>query len=506
MAFSILYKLILIVVGLMIPRLFILNYGSELNGLVSSVALVLTYIGLVEAGVGESSLQAMFQPAARQDRRRTNEILSATTVYYNKIGTLYFVALFVLAVLYPIFVVVKSADYLTVFAYILLSGMMAGVNLFLVAKIILVMNAEGDTYIQSIILMITFVFASITKIICMRAGANILIIQASYLITSLAFTGIYIVIAKKKYPWLNFRARQDFGAIKQKDEVLIHKISGIVFQNADILTLTLFCDLTVVSIYMLYKMIGSMIDSMVSIMGESVNYILGQTFSANKDKKKYCALIDFFNVYYSAIAFALYSTMFILMNPFLRFYTSGFQENYIIAYLPYLYIIMALLMVSREAMLRTITVAGFFKQTIRQTIIETAINLIVSIAAVIVLRKIGGNILGLYGVLTGTIVALVFRTIIINTYANKKILERSSRKTFKIMMTNCVLGLLVTGVVQYSSFSISSYVDVIKYGCLFTVAILILFLLIHSLLNQREFKMLYTFLGKRVLKAGIRRT
>lgn len=92
-ASSILYKIITITLGLVIPKLFITSYGSEINGLQSSVNQIFTYIALIEGGIGAATLQSLFAPVAKNDNRKVNEYLSATSQYYNKIGIIYFVLL-----------------------------------------------------------------------------------------------------------------------------------------------------------------------------------------------------------------------------------------------------------------------------------------------------------------------------------------------------------------------------------------------------------------------------
>ena len=86
---SLIYKVLTCSIGLIIPRIFVMSYGSELNGLQSSVTQIFGYIALIEAGVGASALQSMFAPAAKKDRDGTNAILGAVGKYYNKIGVIY---------------------------------------------------------------------------------------------------------------------------------------------------------------------------------------------------------------------------------------------------------------------------------------------------------------------------------------------------------------------------------------------------------------------------------
>ena len=86
-------------------------------------------------------------------------------------------------------------------------------------------------------------------------------------------------------------------------------------------------------------------------------------------------------------------------------------------------------------MLYTINYAGHFKLTTPQSIIETVINLVVSI--------IGVQFWGIYGVLLGTIIALFYRTNDIIIYANTKILKGSPVKTYFIYAVNICMMLVL---------------------------------------------------------------
>ena len=44
-------QLIAIILGLVVPRLFISSYGSDVNGLLSTITQLFTYLALLEAGI-----------------------------------------------------------------------------------------------------------------------------------------------------------------------------------------------------------------------------------------------------------------------------------------------------------------------------------------------------------------------------------------------------------------------------------------------------------------------
>ena len=47
-------QLIAIVLGIIVPRIMISSYGSDVNGVISTTAQVFSYLALLEAGIGQS--------------------------------------------------------------------------------------------------------------------------------------------------------------------------------------------------------------------------------------------------------------------------------------------------------------------------------------------------------------------------------------------------------------------------------------------------------------------
>ncbi len=493
---SLIYKILTCVVGLLIPRLFVLSYGSELNGLQSSITQIFAYIALIEAGVGEATLQSLFQPIAEKQYKKANEILSATTYYYNRIGLIYFILLFSLAILYPLIIHVEDVSFLTVFGYIVFAGLTTGINFFFQSKIILILQADGTVYINSMIVTVTYLLTSIVKIVCILSEMNIVLIQFGFFAVNMIGTGAYYIIARRKYSWINFREKPNMKAIEQKNSVMIHKIAGIVFQNTDIVLLTVVCGLKVVSVYTMYKLVINMVTTIIASFGDSINFVFGQTYNG-PNRTKYQRLIDTFNVYYSAVAFALFAVTSILILPFLKLYTAGMDINYIYPILPLLYICIEVLQVGREAMVRTITVAGHFKKTQKAALIEMSVNLCMSIVLVFVFKEIWGAMAGLYGVLCGTIIALLYRTLDINYYANKRILCRSSFKTNKIMITNVILYVIILFFTQSMELEIVNYFQFIRWGVVLSVIIVGLTVVVQSALNPKECKCLLSYITLR---------
>ena len=495
---AIIYKLVVVVVGILLPRLLITSYGSEINGLQASVKQIFTYIALLEAGIGTATIQSLFGPVAKNDRNKINAYISAASNYYNKIGVLYFLVLVVLAAVYCILIPVESITVAEVFVYVIISGALTGINFFYLAKLKLLISAEGDQYIVSTITMVTYLVSSVLKIALIYFGFNIIAVETVYIAVNIAATFFYYLVAKKRYPWLSFKEEPDYTGMEQKNSVMIHKISALIFQNVDILLLTFFCSLETVSIYSMYKMIVDMVTSIVSEIGNSVNFIFGQQFNSKENKSEYNTIIDVFNVYYSAIAFAFYTVTYILIIPFLSIYTLGLDINYIYINLPFFYVIIEFLTVGREAMLRTIDVAGHFKKTQWRTVIEAIINFVGSVTFIIVFTKIFGDLGGIYGALLGTILAMIYRTIDINIYANRMILKRRCTKTFKIMFTNAIIFIIIAIIFKNINLEINNYLEFFISGIWVTPLVVSVFIMVHSVINQSELKYIKRFIKNKI--------
>ena len=121
LVWGIIGNLITSIVAIVIPRLFIVNYGSEINGLLASIRQIYVYLALLEIGVGDASVVALYGPIARQDHKSVNEILAATDFYYKKIGIIYAISIVVLGLGYPL-LLNTSVPYWVCFWVIVLQG------------------------------------------------------------------------------------------------------------------------------------------------------------------------------------------------------------------------------------------------------------------------------------------------------------------------------------------------------------------------------------------------
>ena len=75
------YQIILIVLSFLLPRLYLENFGSEVNGVLSTIKQIFVYMALLESGVGLATTQALYKPVAEKNYGKVSSVISATNNY-----------------------------------------------------------------------------------------------------------------------------------------------------------------------------------------------------------------------------------------------------------------------------------------------------------------------------------------------------------------------------------------------------------------------------------------
>lgn len=164
-AFSGLFsQFVSVALGVIIPRLVLVQLGSEANGLLSATQQALVYLDLLESGIGTAALQALYKPAAEQDRAAVSGIFNAIRREYAKVGITYAALVCGLSVLFPFFIKTEL-PFFAVLLTVLLGGMGQAVRFLFQAKYRVLLQAEGRGYVLINANLLLTVSISIGKII-----------------------------------------------------------------------------------------------------------------------------------------------------------------------------------------------------------------------------------------------------------------------------------------------------------------------------------------------------
>ena len=477
---SLVYQVVLIGLSFLLPRLYLENFGSEVNGVLSTIKQIFTYMVLLEAGVGLATTQALYKKVGEKDYKSISQVLSATNIYYRRTGFIYLAIVLAIALIYA-YVIPTAIDSNVLFLLVILTAIPSLFSYFVQAKYRILMEVDGRKYVLNNAETVLQIASNVAKILVLILSDSLILIQLVYCLIYLAQLAFLYVYAKRRYKWLDLKAKPDFEAIGQKNSVLVHQLSGMVFNNTDVLLISALCDFKAASIYAIYNIFFSQVQNFVTSVISSFTFALGQMF--HTDRKKFDRLFNVYETLYIMATFIIFTLMAVFLLPLIQIYTSGIDDaEYTNVFLILLFVIMNLLSNAKIPANSVIEFAGGFEKTRSYAIWEMVINLSVSVIAILYM--------GICGAIVGTIAALLYRMIVTVHYSNKKILERKQFSTYKIVLVNGAVFAFVMAIFFVDTFSGVSFIKLLLMGILHSIWIVGLFLVANLIFNKSCFETL----------------
>lgn len=472
-------QILIIILGIILPRFILLSYGSETNGLLSAVNQIFTYIALLEAGIGNAALNQLYKIDFQSDKEKIDDILSTARYTYVKFSLFYIICVVIMAIVYP-FLANTTLPYSTILLVILIQGVSSVLDFLFSSTYRVLFVSFGNNYVANNINTLIRIISYIFKIFLVYFGCNIIVVQLSFLLVEIIKQILYYIYFRKCFPEVQIKCQcVNQKYMQEKNAFLIHEISSTIFSSTDVIIISIFCDMAQASVYSVYSLIYVSLNTLISTINKSTEYILGQNF---KSAKHYVKIFDTYNSIYVTIVFLLFTEAYLLTIPFLCLYTKNVNDvQYIDQYLPLLFTAINIFSAGRAISARTITLGGCAKATQNRTIIEAVINIISSVILV--------NIIGIYGVLLGTVIALCYRVNDIIIYCNKRVLNRRPLKTYLNLVTNigvfCVIAVVWR---KINHFPINSYFTLSYVAIALFFILTIVYFLTWMLFNQQEFR------------------
>ena len=144
------YQIVLMITGFITPRIMLKYYGSEINGLVSSINQFIVYFNLVEAGLSGAAIYALYKPLAENNHKAINSIVSAARKFYTQSGYIFVSLTIGLSIFYPYFVKSQILTPLNVGLLVLILGTNGALEFFTLSKYRVLLTADQKTYVISL--------------------------------------------------------------------------------------------------------------------------------------------------------------------------------------------------------------------------------------------------------------------------------------------------------------------------------------------------------------------
>lgn len=405
-------QIIATVCGIVLPRVLIGAFGSAIYGATTSIAQFLSYISLLEGGIGRVARGALYGPLAKGDREQISRIYQAIRSFFLKIAGVFLIYTLVIAFFY------HDIANVTFFERPFTCVLVITISLTTMANYLggisnqTLMNADQKQYLTNTVMMVTNILNVLVVLGLIGVGSNILVVK---LATALIFGTrriIYSCYVKRHYrlPKVSSNGYQ----LEQKWTGMGQHFAYFFHMNTDIVLLTLFADLKMVAVYSVYYLVVRSIWDISSSFSGGMEAKFGelfakkQTYELNSAYRKYHMML-------TMVALLLFGCAGVLVIPFVRLYMSGVTDaNYIQP-------VFALILLLSEAIncfvlpYTTLPIsANQLKQSRWGSYGEAIIN--VSLSLILIQWD------PLLGVAIGTLAATVYKALFYMNYTAKNIL------------------------------------------------------------------------------------
>lgn len=485
---GLLSQIIILILGLIVPRIILTHYGSDTNGLMNTITQIFTYMALLEAGISQASMNALYKPVANDNKEEISVVMSASRRYYRKISYIYLAAVIILAIVVP-FVLRTDIDYWTIFVFVIFEGLSSVVAFYFINTWTCFLNAGGKSYIVNTITLLNRMLCYGVRIILALYSINIAFIQIGYFAVSLIQLAIYYFYMRKKYGWIDYKAASKEYKLPNRNAFIASEVAWTVFSSTDLIVLSIFVSTSMASVYSTYNMVFVALNGILSSLYNALKYNLGQVYHV--DKEKYKKIHDLFNSIFIGITTIFMCVAYWLIIPFIRLYTEGVTDiNYIYAGLPLMFCLVQMFSWCRMVGGTLINISGRAKQAIPANITVALLNLILSLILV--------HFFDIIGVLFATVISLPVILIYNNYISDIKVIGRKPWKTISIMGVNILIFLITIVAKELAAdINIVNYWQFVIAGVVFTIIYSIIVVSLNMIVNKDLIALFKRFLNKK---------
>lgn len=481
----ILLQLVNIASNFIIPQLILSTFGSEVNGLVSSLTQFLNYIALLEGGVNGVIMANLYRPLFKKDYKTVSSIIKTSTNFFRKISLLFAIYTIVLAIIYPIIVNSNFS-----FAYISSLTIILSIKLFtqycFSLSIKNLLNADKKVFYVSITQIVLVIIDTLSAIIICKCFPDIHILKiASALIFTLQPI-LYTRYAKKHYS-LEKKVPVNKKLIASRWNGFAINFAAFIHNSTDLTIITFVIGLTEASVYSVYALITTGIKQVINSIWNAFSPSMGNTLASGniKNLNEKFDMLEYINF---ILTFACFSIGSMLIAPFVMLYTDGITDaDYFRPIFGILLMIAEGIYVLRSPYVNLAYSANKFKDITRHAVIEVLINILLSLILV--------PSLGIIGVAIGTITAMAYRTAYQIIYLRKNIIKRPFMKFLKRFVIFVIATALAVCVcIAITIESITTFTIWAKYAIIYTLIFGIVYSLISILFFRKELSGLKKYL------------
>lgn len=442
MSYAIL-QIVNMMVGLFLPRLYLAVYGSEINGVVSTVNSFISYFTYLEAGLGLTMIHSLFKPLADKDYDTLNGLLAYSKNKYKQISLIYFILVLLTSMLFPI---INPTDALRKFEFVALVfviGLYGALDFYTMAKYRVLLTADRKEYVISNAMILAQGLRFVLIWTLLHLNLSVAVIKIVPILTLLLRSLILNCYVHRNYPDVDFKVTPcpAVEEKKQQYDALLLQISISTSMSLPTIIISQFLGFKEANVYAVYNLVISAMISIVSALSSGVSPMLGRSMAQGKDIGKTYDLYDYIVSYVITVVF---STTVVMILPFIQIYTSVVNDiHYIYTSYAVLFCIWAAIYSYRIPVTAVVNAAAIYT--------KNRVSNIVNLLIQIVLGAVMTRWLGIPGLLVVMIAAALQRNISLSANNDREVLHYGISKTI-------IRQILMVAVIAMSHFVLTDFV------------------------------------------------
>ena len=483
---SLTLQVVTVISGFIIPKIILTNFGSSVNGLVSSLNQFLSYITLIEGGITGVVLANLYKPLVDHDNKKISAVLVTAKKFFNKIGYLFIAYSIGVAVVYPI--LSKEG-----FSWSFVASLTVVLSLNLLIQYLfslsfrVLLQADKKLYVISF----TQIVITVCNIAC--AFFSVKIYPSIHLLKLL--TGLLYIIQPlvygyfvKKHYSINWGTEPDDNLLKERWNGFAINCAAFIHNSTDITILTIFTNLATVSIYGVYTLVTNGLNGLFAAVFRAIAPTVGQAY-AKGDEHELNKKLDLFEFITFISVYFCFTLSGLLITPFVQLYTNGITDvDYIQPIFGVLIVMAEGLYLIKEPHLDLSYSANKFKELSVPAFVEAGINILVSI---ILVHK-----LGLIGVAIGTIAGMTYRMAYQIYFTTKIVKNRKQWIFYKKLLAFSFVTLIGVAICHFVPLTEITVWNWVLHAFIYALIFGVLYLILSLLLFKKEIRYLKEYVLK----------
>ena len=399
--------------GIVVTKFVIAHFGSDFNGLNSTANQIVNILLVLEGGFTVASNVALFGPLTRQEMDTVNGVLSATRQKFRRIGLLFLLIGVAVGGVYG-FAAQSQLPWEFIFTLIVMTVVPAAFNLYYATTYRVLLQTQQKEYIISLFTIFTVGAGHLANIGMILLNGPMWMVRCNTMLFALLNSLLIGWYAKRKNKFLNLKAAPQSQLIKGTGDVMAQKITGVIYQAAPMVFLTLSPTggTVLASVYYVYNQVLLMLKTLLHSVIDAPRHSLGQLMTERERKDVWPVFAQYEYLAFLAV-FVILTTCGSLIMPFIRLYTGDFADaDYYDKTIALLMVITAVIEMIHIPSGHLLNMAGLFR-ICRNIQVSSCLVLVATMA-------IGGAIWGVYGMLSAILLCAVLLAVLEMGYVHTR--------------------------------------------------------------------------------------